>query len=485
MIEEPVTSSPGIDAEVAPKAVSGTSATARICCVCSRAFTGRAGRMVDCRPACRACGSRLRPKVGCPGCGRPTARLRRRPGAEALTCEGCTRRGTHATCARCGRHRRVAARDADGDPLCPGCASDAPATRACPDCGGAVPGRGAAPCHACGLRRLIGRRLADGAGLVAPGWARALYGEFCAWDALPRDRHAIARQAEAYARCFAAIGAGCAGPEEVTQARLLALLGNEGLRRMVLVVRFLAARLKLDWSPAAASDAAEARRIEALLAAHAERTWAADLAAYREHLKGCSIRPVTVRTYLTAAAGLFTSAGVDGAADLTAVSLTAHLRRTPGHREHLPRFTAWLPGVGGPALSVHRKRKSNLRRRERELLREARRLVEALDTEQDIRRGRALLATALARVYHLPLPWVLALARAEVVEDDGDIVLWPEGLELRLTRDLAIAFRKFAAAGGMLVFPGRNRVQPLSTVAVRHHVPSLRQRTAGSRLERL
>lgn len=220
---------------------TGASAAARTCCVCSRTFGGRAGRVVDGKPACRACGSRLRPKVACPGCGRPTARLRRRPGTDALTCEGCLHRNTHATCTRCGRHRRVAARDVDEAPLCPGCASDKPATRTCPDCGTPVPGRGMAPCRACSLKRLIARRLADCAGLVAPRWARALYDEFRAWDALPRNRYAVACRAEAYARCFAAVGAGCAGPEEVTQVRLLALLGNEGLRRMVLVVRFLAA----------------------------------------------------------------------------------------------------------------------------------------------------------------------------------------------------------------------------------------------------
>ncbi len=470
MTDGPATSGPGTDAATVPTVVPGTLAIARTCCVCSRTFTGRAGRMVDGRPACRPCGGRLRPKVVCDGCGRPTARLRRRPGADALTCERCLRRHTHATCARCGRHRRVAARDADDTPLCPGCASDVPATRACPDCRRPVPGRGTAPCRACGLKRLIGRRLADGAGLVAPGWARALYDEFSAWDALPRDRHAVACRAEAYARCFATVGAGCAGPEEVTQVRLLALLGNEGLRRMVLVVRFLAMHLKLDWSPAAASDAAEARRIGTLLTAHAERGWAADLAAYRAHLKGCNVRLRTVRTYLTAAAGLLTDARVDRAADLTAANLATHLRRTPGSRGHLPRFTAWLPAVGGPALSVHRKREPNLRRRERELLRDARRLVEALCAEQGVGRGKALLAAALARVYCLPLPRVLALARAEVMEDDGAVVLWPEGLALRLIPDLATAFRRFAAADGRLMFPGRNGVQPLSVSAVRHHV---------------
>jgi len=352
-------------------AVAGDARPARACGACGRTFAGKAGRVVDGRPVCPACGNRLRPKVACGACGRPTARPRREAGTGALICEGCLHRGTHATCRRCRRHRRVAARNADGGPSCAGCAADAPATHVCPGCSKALPGRGAAPCDACGLERLIARRLAAQADVVRPAWARAMYEAFQNWDGLPRNQYGVVRQAAAYVRVFAAIGAGCAGPGEVTQERLLELLGNEGLRRAMTVVRFLVAHLSLSWSATAAVDAAEGRRIGAVMAAHAGRPWEPDLQAYRRHLaqgaRTLTLR--TVRMYVTAAAGLMASAKVERATELTGRHARGYLLRKGGHRANLARFAAWLPTIGGQALQVHRKREPNLRRLERTTLR--------------------------------------------------------------------------------------------------------------------
>jgi len=225
---------------------AGPEAT-RDCGACGRPFAGKAGRMVDGKLICPTCGNRLRPKVACAGCGRPTARPRRGTPDGGLICEGCLNRDTHATCKVCRRHRPVAVRGDDGAPTCAGCAAAEPAVRACPDCGAAVPGRGAAPCHACSLKRLIARRLIAQADTVRPAWARSMYDAFRDWDGLPQDQYGVIRQAAAYAQFFAVVGAGCAGPGEVTQERLLELFGNDGLRRAMTVVRFLVAHLSLSW----------------------------------------------------------------------------------------------------------------------------------------------------------------------------------------------------------------------------------------------
>ena len=448
---------------------AGPEAT-RDCGACGRPFVGKAGRVVDGRPVCPTCGNRLRPKVSCAECGRPTARPRRRTPDGGLVCEGCLNRDTHATCKVCRRHRPIAIRGDDGALTCAGCAAAEPATRACPDCGAAVPGRGAAPCGPCSLKRLIARRVAACAPLVGPPWARALFEAFGAWPDLPRDRNAVARRMDAYARCFAAIGAGCAGPGEVTQARLLALLGNEEMRHEVLVVRFLAGRLGLAWDAATSEDAAERRRIGAKLAEHAGRPWGADLRSYSDHLAADDLRPKTVRVYLAAAAGLLAGSRVARAASLEQAHVRLFLRRSPGHRANLARFVSWLPTIGGPPLSMHQRREPNLRRRERAVLQDARRLLEALDGVTDARRGMALHAAAISRLYQVPLTRVLTLPRTEVLwEQEGGVVLWPEGLRLTLTPELATGFRRFAAATGPLAFPGRSGVQPLSTAAVAHH----------------
>lgn len=293
---------------------------------------------------------------------------------------------------------------------------------------------------------------------------------FGGWPDLPLNRSAVARRMDAYARCFAAVGAGCAGPGEVTQARLLALLGNEGMRREVLVVRFLAGRLGLAWDPATAEDVAERRRIGAKLAEHAGRPWGADLRAYHDHLAADDVRPKTVRVYVAAAAGLLAGSGVARAAALEQAHVRLSSRRSPGNRANLARFVSWLPTVGGPSLSVHRRREPNLRRRERAVLQDARRLLEALDGVTDVRRARALLAAAMSRIYQLPLNHILALAEGDITTAlDGGVTLRVNGSDVELTPALAAGFRRFGAAG-RLVFPGRNGAQPLSTAAVAHHL---------------
>lgn len=455
-----------------PGTVDEDARPARDCGTCGRAFTGKAGRVVDGKPVCPTCGNRLRPKVACEACGKPTARPRREAGGHALICEGCLNRGTHATCSLCRKHRKVAARDAEGRPSCAGCATDSPATHACPDCPATVPGRGTAPCVACSLKRLIARRLAAHANTVRPAWARSMYDAFRDWDGLPRDQYGVVRQAAAYAQFFAVVGAGCAGPGEVTQERLLELFGNEGLRRAITVVRFLVTNLSLSWSAAVPSDTAEGRRIEAVMAACDGRPWAADLRAYRRHLTESEppLTLKTVRTYLTAAAGLLAMAKVGRASDLGERHARIYLLRKGGHRANLARFAAWLPATGGQALQVHRRRLRNLRQLERTTLREARRLLEALGAATDMRRGRALLAAAISRVFRVPLTRVLMLTQGDVfVKPDGGVALWPSTLMVALPPTMAASFRRFAAKVD-LVFPGRNTAQPLSVAAVRHHL---------------
>lgn len=447
----------------------------RTCGACDRPFSGKAGRMVEGKPLCPTCGNRLRPKVACNECGRLTARPRRRTPDGDLICEGCLCRDTHATCKVCRRHRPAVVRDDDGAATCAGCATPEPATRTCPDCGMRVAGRGAAPCDACSLKRLIARRAAECAAPLEPPWARALFVAFGAWPDLPRDRNAVAKRMDGYARCFAAIGKGCAGPGEITQTRLLALLGNEGMRRNLLIMRFLAGHLALAWDPATAEDAAEQRRIEATLAANAEQPWAGDLRAYHAHLAADDIRLKTVRAYLAAGAGLLAEAGITRAAALEQAHFQTHLRRKPGHRANLSRFASWLPSIGGRRHDVGARRKPNLRQWERDVLRRAQRLIDALDVATDARRGRALLAAAISVLHQLPLAKVLALRRDDISAVAGRVVLWSAGDVVVLAAPLATCFARFTAATGRHAFPGRNGAQPLSADAVAYHI----ERIAG------
>ena len=445
-------------------------APARRCGACDRSFTGKAGRVVAGKALCPTCSNRLRPPVSCSSCGRKTARPRREPKNGQLVCEGCLDRGKRATCCRCRRHRIVASRNDKGRATCVSCASAEPPSHACPDCRAIVAGTGCAPCHACSLRRLTAKFAAESASTIGVTWARALFEEFADWEGLPSDRHAIGRRMPAYAGFFAAIGKGCTEPGEITQARLLKLVGVEGLRLQQLPVRFLAERLRLEWAQSDSEAFNETRRIETLLLEQATQTWTADLGTYQAHLADSGAQQKSVRVYLTAAISFMSSARIERASELTQVHVDRFLRRRPGHRASLGPFTTWLREVASVRIAIAPKKNGNPRTRERTVLAKSRVLLDRLKTASDPREGRAVLAAAIAQVFQLPLSMVLALTLDEAATGRAAIELWPISHRLTLPPVLEVGFRRFAAQDGRLVFPGRNGVQPLSLGAISHQL---------------
>ena len=454
--------------------MSGVTAMERTCAACGRGFTGKAGRMIEGRPVCQVCANGLRDPVPCAACGRPTRRPGRAPGQDGSVCEPCRRQDTHATCRVCSRHRRIGLVDDNGRAVCVGCAGEVPAARHCPDCGGRLPGGGNAPCRTCDLRRRVARQVTLNAESLDRSWVRALFIDFCAWEGLTQASPSLTRRLGAYARCFAAIGESCADRSEVSQERLLALLGAEGLRRNHLVVRFLARRLVLDWSPQRAEAFVEAGRIEAVLAAADGRPWGGALQAYHGHLAlDDALQFKTVRFYLNAAAGLLAQAGHADLALLQQSEVERYLRRKPGQRASLARFLAYAAHIAGTQVVLPpKKRQADPKARERGLLRETRDLLDRLDRAAGADDGRALLATAISLIYAVPLSAVLALKRSEVAAEGAAATLWPEGLAIVLAPALAEALWRWASWDGSYLFPGRNGVQPLSRAAVRHHVPA-------------
>ena len=460
----------------------GGEAVPRTCAACRRGFIGKAGRMLGDRPVCPACAPNLRPPVACVACGRATRRPGHPPWSDGPVCERCQRLGTHATCYVCRRHRRIAATGDDGRPVCVGCAAEVPAAHPCPDCRGTVPGRGAAPCRTCALRRRVERRVAFHTTLLEQPWVRSLFGSFCAWDGLSRTAGAMTRRIDAYAACFATIDRHCPDPAGLDQELLLCLFRAEGLRRLHIVVRFLVGHLALDWDLGRAEAFIEAGRIEALLAAADKRWWGPTLRDYRDHLaRDSNLQPKTVRFYLNAGAGLLAQAGHADLALLQQSDVDRYLRRKQGQRASLTRFLAHAELAAGVKLAVPlRRRRGNPKTRERALLREVRALLDRLDRARDAAEGRSVLAVAISKIYAVPLSAVLALKVSDVDGEGAAVTLWPEGLAVELAPVLTRGLRRWASWDGGYLFPGRNRVQALSHAAVRHHVPG-RMNSGGLR----
>lgn len=443
----------------------------RLCASCDRNFTGKAGRMLGDRPLCQTCANRLRDPVVCAACGRPTRRPGRAAGQIGLVCEPCHRSDTHSTCRFCRRHRRIAAVDGDRHAICTGCIGEVPVTHQCPVCDTPAPGGGASPCRHCEINRRVADRIALNAELLDRPWLRELFLEFCAWLGLRQPTPATPGRIGGYGRCFAAIGEGCADPMEISQERLLALLGAEGLRRNHLIVRFLTQRLLLQWTPEQTDAFVEARRVEAILAASDRRPWGAGLRVYRDHLVlDGRLRPKTIRFYLTAAAGLLAHAGHADLTQLKQDEVDGYLRRRGGQRASLARFLSHVACITGTQLALPaKKQQTDTKAREKTLLGIVRSLLDQLDKTENTAESRALLAAALSNIYAIPLSQVLAMRASDVVVEGMTLTLWPDTLALPLSSPLVDTFRKCVSLSGGYVFPGKNGVQPLSTGAIRYH----------------
>ena len=470
-------------AMIMPVAVAGAEAgdPGRECLRCGRTFAGKAGRMIEGKPACPSCGNALRPAIACAACLRKTKRPGRLPGQEGLVCERCLQADTHATCRTCRRHRRVSRRDAHGRALCAACGAERPVTHACPDCGSETPGTGLARCHDCSLADRIARSVVAEAVQLRQDWVRDLFTGFCGWDRLRRARGDMPRHVAAYARFFAILDRNCAAVSEITQARLIELHGAEGLRCGFQAVAFLADRLSREWVPGMVIAATEQRRVVATVAAANVEPWAGDLDAYRRHLAdGGDLAPNTTRMYVAAAAALLRSSGVKQASELTQRHLARHLRGSRGRRNNLLSFLSWASDTSGQRFDPGKARRKSAKKRERATLKKAKVLLDRLGAAGSLRERRALLASATGVLHGLPLSEVLALRRGSAPGDGCAAAIGLDG-PFEPARPLAEGFRRIGAPSSAFAFPGRNGLQPLSTAAVRHHLRTVRTRECRSR----
>ncbi len=456
---------------------AGHAPSRRACCRCGHPFAGKAGRMVGGRPACPSCANALRASVACVACGRMTKRPGRSPDHDGLVCESCRLAKTHATCATCLRHRRVARLNVAGRPLCAACGANRPVVHPCPDCGRNAPCGGSARCRPCALAHRVARTVVTEAAGLEQDWVRDLFTAFCGWGRLRRERGDMPRHIGSYASFFAAIDRGCGGIGEVTQARLIELHGAEGLRRGHQVVRFLVDRLALSWDVDAVGAATERGRVDAKVAAARDKQWAGDLEAYRVHLAaGRKLAANTTRMYVAAAADLLRASSVGRASELTQRHVARHLRRSPGRTTNLLRFLSWVTEESGQGFEPGRPRRTPPRKREKATLGKAAGLLARLGVAQSRPERRALLAAAIGVVHGMPLSEALALRRVVRVGDGPSPAIGPGGAPVELAGPLAAAFDSLAVGAGALAFPGRNGLQPLSISAVRHHVLKRRKR---------
>lgn len=310
--------------------------------------------------------------------------------------------------------------------------------------------------------------------LMEQPWVRSLFEGFCAWDGLPKQAGNMTARIDKYAVFFATIDRNCDGPSGVSQERLFALFGGEGLRRCFLPVSFLCERLALNWDVTVLDDLIEVGRINHMTEAWRSEPWFDELREFTDELdrRPNPLKRKTIRTYVTAAGGLLAMAQVESLSAITQTQLNQFLRRHAGHAANLNAFVRHLRERFGVALELKKRPVAALPKKERAVVEKVKSLAERLETETDQRRARAFLAALLASLYQLPIKSVLALSVGDVVMGSEELVLWPETHRIRVEGRLAEFLRRWLLplpASGYL-FVGRSGVQPLSYDTIRYQL---------------
>lgn len=97
-------------------------------------------------------------------------------------CDACYNRARTAVCVRCGRHRRIAGRDPDGEPICSSCRARDPANQtACGRCGRVAPVNTRTPAGEalCGTCSTSPPGRCDGCGQVSAIYSRKIGRALC------------------------------------------------------------------------------------------------------------------------------------------------------------------------------------------------------------------------------------------------------------------------------------------------------------------
>lgn len=318
----------------------------RVCVRCHR-LTPRAAKMVSGQAVCASCSFHFAELMACDACERPSRRLfttlfpsdAEEPPREARVCQPCKVKPTHATCAGCRRHRRVAGALTDGKSLCESCAKPEPDSHVCPGCGGQAPGGGAARCFAC-VRRDAATRQARllGAGLEDV-WCRDLWaaftGELIADDKRLSNVRSIVDASIDY---FRLLESKFDSREAITSRALHEAIDSPVHRTYLLAYRFLLNVLGLDAAEEDRVQSNEERRLAQILSRANALPSAGLLAGYVEQLR-CSGLPLrTVRLYASVAQKFCERTGAALDRCWPAGAIQTYLVHTPGAANSLYKF---------------------------------------------------------------------------------------------------------------------------------------------------
>lgn len=445
----------------------------RVCLRCERPIN-KAALIVANKPVCPRCAPHYRVPEPCEDCGRPSKRLSRIVGVTTKRiCEICRGKLICATCSVCGKFRERHAISADGEPLCKKCAANPGATHPCPDCNETVGGEGVAPCLTCSLKRSLNKKTEGTLRLLKSPVVRQLFRNFIDWSISTGRQARVSSKYDSYASSAVKLDQAVGDSAAVSAELVLKTFRPEELRLSGLLSQYLAEQGLFPASQALA-DAAETRRIEAILQESRPLAWNAAVIQFASELETKRLSLRSKRAYLRAAVEFLKAAKVDKVMHLSQDSLLAFIRAQPGYRASLTPFVRHLKESGHPGpLSVQMK--STEGRTVEGVRAELNKLLRAISLSTDERQSRALLARAMSLAYGVPLETILRLSQGELEDAPSELRLKLEDwIVVEMT--LAKWIRKLLLVdngrlqNSDLLFPGRTLGMPISVTAVGHHV---------------
>lgn len=308
-------------------------------------------------PVCPSCAPYFREPKPCERCGVTSSRLTQvsRLGNGLQICEKCAR-ADYKTCVACRRHRRCES-DETGRPMCSTCRhmSDKP----CSTCGVSMPAGRGDQCESCYWRGLAIKRLDINAQGFLHTAIQQNFLRFGSWLIDQVGAHKAALTLQRYVEFFQALDQYWGRIPNYES--LLAQFGAEGLRRVRLPMRWMAAVGLVSIEPALRKSDSERRSIEVLLSAfETESVMSRILTEFYQMLLQREAEGTTslrsIRLNMTPAVALLRYSIAKNVMPPSQKMLQGYLTQKPGQRAALSAFVGYLRRQYGLAIELPKRR---------------------------------------------------------------------------------------------------------------------------------
>lgn len=326
---------------------------------------------------------------------------------------GKCQRAEFRTCSRCHRHRKVASIEAD-KPVCRACSEGG--LKECASCGDLMPAGRGSRCETCDFRARLNKRAAISAAALGSPTISQAFLDYSEWLCRHAGAAKASRLITKHLHFFQEIDR--RWTEVPSSAVLLDAFGTAGLRRALLVTRFLAVRTGDAVGADAKAESAEWGRINAACVGIPIGTPArALLERYRDALlwkhESGGLKLTSVRLALSAAKGLLLASAESPRALPDQASLLRYVKGRPGQRAALSGFVGHLRREASLQLVMPKARVATSAQKRRDVEAQLKSLLvqRALKPQE----RRRLLCLALRHLHGLPSGTAMRLGRPELL----------------------------------------------------------------------